>query len=117
MHISFKTGARQPQTLLGRIFAAIIGVLALVGVAMFGVVILAVVAILGLIFGVYFWWKTRAVRAQLKETLRAQQAYSAQQQSSSAEAGASHDGDFIEGEAVRVEESQHLLDDTREPRP
>ena len=116
MHISFKTGARQPQTLLGRIFAAIIGVLALVGVAMFGVVILAVVAILGLIFGVYFWWKTRAVRAQLKETLRAQQAYSAQQ-SASAEAEPTHDGDFIEGEAVRVEESQHLLDDTREPRP
>ena len=53
---------------------------------MFSLAALAVVAIAGLIFAGWFWWKTRALRQQVKE----------------ASVSAYRGGNIIEGEVVRT---------------
>ena len=80
--------------------------------AMFSLVFLAVIAVAGLIFWVYFWWKTRAIRAQIEEQMRAQAQY---RDTRSQTAGTASDGDVIEGEAVRVAESERMLGQKDDP--
>jgi len=77
-------------SLLGRLFAPIIGAILLVLGFMFSMVLQAFVAVLGLSAFAYFWWKTRALRRALRER--------------AADGGA--DGQVIEGEAVVVEYSE-----------
>ena len=109
MHINFNAGQGRPKGLLAQVLTAIVGVVALIGAAMFSVVILVVAAIGGLLLSLYFWWKTRAVRAHVEDLRRAQSRAPGQ-------GGEASGGDFIEGEAVRVSEAEHLLEETRNAR-
>lgn len=63
--------ARQPG-LIGRIAAAVIGALMLVGAFMVSVVVLAFAATAAVAGGFYLWWRTRALRRQLRERMRNQ---------------------------------------------
>jgi len=113
MRINFNAGQRKPQGVFAQVVTAIVGVVVLIGVAMFSLVFLAVVAVAGLIFWVYFWWKTRAIRAQIEQQMRAQAQYRAADASTTAPA----DGDVIEGEAVRLEESVRMVEAPKNGRP
>ena len=57
----------QPQSLLGKLLTLVLGAAFLVLAFMFSLVALAVVAIGGLMLWAWLWWKTRAVRKQLRE--------------------------------------------------
>lgn len=78
--------------LLGRIAGIAAGALLLVGAAMLSLVVLAVLVVLGLLAWGYLRWKTRHLRAQIDEHLRA---------SADTAGPASTAGRVIEGEAVR----------------
>jgi Flp pilus assembly protein TadB len=83
--------------------AALVAVVLAVTAVVFSVVVLAVVATLGLCIGGWLWWKTRALRRQLREQ---QAAMEAQLRSAAAGAGGSRtaggdDGIVIEGEYSR----------------
>ena len=100
MNINFNAPGGPGKGPLTQILTAIVGALVLVGFLMFGLVVLAILAVAGVILWLYFWWKTRELRkqmrAQVEEQLKAQ---------ANGEAGCSTEapaGDVIEGEAVRV---------------
>lgn len=76
-----------------KILTLVIGMLVLVAAFMFSLVILAVALVAGLLFGGYFWWKTRKIR----QIMREQQQSQPRQQSAPG-------GHVIEGEAIVVEE-------------
>lgn len=86
----------KPHSLLRRFAGVIVAVAVAIVALMFSVVFLAVIAVVGVIAGIYLWWKTRAVRRQMRE-------FSAQAQSARCERPASNDGVF-EGEVIRVVE-------------
>ena len=67
--------------LLARILATVAGVAALVVAFMFSLLIFATVAAITLVAGAYLWWKTRALRRQMRERQQ--------------------DGRIIEGEVIR----------------
>ena len=113
MRINFNAGQRKPQGVVAQVLTAIVGVVVLIGAAMFSLVFLAVIAVAGLIFWIYFWWKTRALRAQIEQQMRAQAQYGS---SDSQAAAPASDGDVIEGEAVRVAETERMLDQKNDPR-
>lgn len=76
-------------SLPAKIAAVIAGSVLLVLGVMFSLVILAGAAVLGVVLWLYLWWKTRALRAAMREQ---------------AARGPAQGGDIIEGEAVVVEE-------------
>ncbi len=83
----------QPPGLLGKILAFILGAGFLVLAFMFSLVALAVIAVGGLIIGGWLWWKTRAIRQQMKDmqaTMQTQQPAT--------------EGHIIEGEVIRESE-------------
>ena len=102
MNINFDPAGRQPQTLLARVLAVVVGLLALAAAFMFSIVIFAVVAVAGLALWLYFLWKTRALRQQIRERMRAQEAAP-----KTAEPDPS--GEVIEGESVRVVDERNRL--------
>ena len=104
MSISFNSRGRRPQGPVAQLLTVIGGALVLGAAFMFSLVFFAVLAIAGLIFWLYFMWKTRALRRQMREQLDAQRGA----QSSGPAAPAS--GDIIEGEAVRVVDERSRLD-------
>lgn len=108
MNINFNPG-KPPQNLLVRILTVIVGALALGLTLMFSLVVFAVIAVAGLVFALVFWWKTRAIReqmrAQMNEQMRQQQG-EAKREPAGFESGAS--GEIIEGEAVRVVEVDRI---------
>ena len=106
MRINFSAGQRRPQGVFAQVVTALVGVVVLIGAAMFSLVFLAVIAVAGLIFWIYFWWKTRAIRAQIEAQMRAQAEY---RTAGTQPDRASSDGDVIEGEAVRVAETDRML--------
>ena len=75
--------------------AFIIGAGFLVLAFMFSLVALAVIAVAGLGLWGWLWWKTRAIRKQMREQMSEQ----------APAASAARDGFIIEGEVIR-EESQ-----------
>jgi len=79
------------MSLPAKIAALIAGAALLVVGVMFSLVILAGAALLGVVLWLYLWWKTRAVRAAMRE--QAAHAASAQ-------------GNIIEGESVVVDEQR-----------
>jgi hypothetical protein len=81
--------AHQPPGLLGKIIAFVLGAGFLVLAFMFSLVALAVLAVGGLMVWGWLWWKTRAIRQQMKEM----QANMQNQ--------APVDGQIIEGEVIR----------------
>lgn len=85
------------------IVAAVFAVALAVTAVVFSVVVLAVVATLGLCIGGWLWWKTRALRRQLREQ---QAAMEAQLRAAASGTGPSRtsgaeDGIVIEGEYSR----------------
>lgn len=57
----------KPPGLLAKVLAFALSALLLVLAFMFSVVALAVVAVGGIVLWGYIWWKTRALRQQMKE--------------------------------------------------
>lgn len=89
-----------------RAAAVLIGMLVLAAGIIFSAAILVIVLAVGVVVFGYFWWKTRALRAAMKEAIKAQQAYRDGHGESgiSGQSGApQHGGQVIEGEAVVVE--------------
>ena len=52
---------------LAKLLTALLGVVGLVLAFMFSVVLLAVVGVAVLVLFIYFWWKTRHLRQQIKD--------------------------------------------------
>lgn len=78
-----------------KLVAIIVSIVLMAAGLMFSVVAFGVIAILALVVGGWFWWKTRAIRRQMREQM-ADMSRAMDQQSSPA----SHE-DIIEGEFVR----------------
>ena len=77
---------------------------------MFSLVVVAVLAVDAQAVGQYFWWKTRALRQAMRETLEAQQqAAEAGMRMDTGSAAPEADGAVIEGEAVRVQDDPGRL--------
>ena len=106
MSINFNSRGRQPKGLIAQLLTVIGGALVLGAAFMFSLVFFAVLAIAGLIFWLYFMWKTRALRRQMREQMDVQMDAQA-----SGPASAPASGDIIEGEAVRVVDERHRLDE------
>ena len=100
MSINFNRAARKPKGPLEQALTVILGVIVIGLSLMFSLVLFAVVAILGLIFVLYFWWKTRELRKQLRNQSAAQMS-SPTSRAPAAETSIDG-GAVIEGEAVRV---------------
>ena len=103
MNINFDPSGRQPRGILAQGLTVIVSIVALGAAFMFSLVVFALVAVVGLGLWLYFWWKTRALRRQIREQMRAQ-AFAPQTSESR------NGGEVIEGEAVRVVESDKRLD-------
>ena len=90
---AFQTSSlpRQPQGLFARIVAFLLSAALLVVGFMFSLAALAVVAVIGVGFAGWLWWKTRAIRRQMR-------AAQAGMRTASPRTGAD---DIIEGEFVR----------------
>jgi hypothetical protein len=56
--------------LLTKVLAALVGIGVVVGAIAVSIVLLAVAALALAVFGGYLWWKTRAVRREMRELLR-----------------------------------------------
>ena len=56
----------QPQSLLGKVLTLVLGAAFLVLAFMFSLVALAVVAVGGTMLWGWLWWKTRAIRKQMR---------------------------------------------------
>ena len=105
MSLSFNSRRRRPQGPVAQLLTVLGGALVLGAAFMFSLVFFAVLAIAGLIFWLYFMWKTRALRRQMREQLERETNAPA-----SGPASAPASGDIIEGEAVRVVDERHRLD-------
>ena len=109
MNINFSPRGRPPQGPLAQLLTVIGGALVLGAAFMFSLVFFAVLAIAGLIFWLYFLWKTRALRRQMREQMDAQ--FDAQMGAPASGAAPSPaSGDIIEGEAVRVVDERNRFD-------
>jgi Flp pilus assembly protein TadB len=82
----------QPTGFFGKLFAIVGGTVLLVLGLMFSVVIIAVAVVLGLIIWGWFWWKTRALRQQMRDQM---------QQAAGTMHEAEPSGRVIEGEVIR----------------
>ena len=91
---------------LARVLTVIVGLLALAAAFMFSLVVFAVLAVAGLLFWLYFWWKTRELRRQMREQLENQMNAPGFDVPPT---GPVSDGEVIEGEATRVvDESKRI---------
>lgn len=110
MNINFKPSGQAPRGIFAQIFTAFLGLLVLGAALLFSFVFFAVLAVAVLLFGGYFWWKTRALRAEIRKQMQAQA--EAQQSGpgfDAPEQQPSGEGEIIEGEAVRVPEERETL--------
>jgi len=108
MNINFDPDRR--PGLLARVLSVIVGLVLLTAAFMFSLVFFAVVAVAGLLFWMYFMWKTRALRQQLRERMDEQVRAGAFEPPVS---GPAAGGEIIEGEAVRVVDAGRQLDQQR----
>jgi uncharacterized SAM-binding protein YcdF (DUF218 family) len=83
---------------LATLLAVISGTALIVLGFTFSLVILAAVAVIGLFGFGYLWWKTRALRKQIREQMESL----AQQQPATSPVGNSDEGVVIEGEVLRA---------------
>ena len=97
MNISFDPSGRPSRSLLERIVGVLLGVVALGVTLFFSAVVFIILAIAGLAVWGYFWWKTRALRRQMQEQMRAQGGEAPYRD-------VPHDEGAIEGEAVRLDD-------------
>lgn len=63
---------REPQGFFGKLVAVVAGAVLLVLGLMFSLVIIAVAVAFGLAIWGWIWWKTRALRQQMREQMDAQ---------------------------------------------
>ena len=103
MFIRFDSPARSRNP-LSRIFTTIAGVLVLCAALMFSLVFFAVIAVGGLLFWLYFWWKSRKLRRLMSEHPFGQTADFGQPAADVDEPGC-----VIEGEATRVVDENYRL--------
>lgn len=83
---------------LGRLVGLLVTAgLAVVGL-MFSAVVLAIVALVAVAGFGYLWWKTRALRRQMRQM---QQQHAAEQAYGEVFRGQTYEGEIIEGEVVR----------------
>ena len=94
MSINYDPAGRQAKGPVAQVLTAILGVIVLAGALMFSLVFFAVIAVAGLVLWGWFWWKTRALRRQIREQMQAQSV----EMDSAPEA----QGEVIEGEVIRV---------------
>ena len=87
--------SRQPQGLFGKLLTLVLGAAFLVLAFMFSLVALAIAAVGGLMLWGWIWWKTRAIRQQLRDQ-------AANYQTQNVTEGDAKEGDIIEGEAIRT---------------
>lgn len=103
MQIKFTPPSSQPSNPLRKVSAFIV-TLALAGVAlMFSAVLLAFILIVAVVGGAVLWWKTRAIRKQMRAQMQGFAPRSAAIQRE-AFAGEIIKGEVIEGEVIRVDE-------------
>jgi len=110
MNINFKPSGQAPRGVFAQIFTALLGLLVLGAALLFSFVFFAVLAVAVLLFGGYFWWKTRALRAEIRKQMQAQA--EAQQSTpgfAAPDQQPASEGEIIEGEAVRVPEEREQL--------
>ncbi len=106
MNINFNPARRQPRGLLAQVLTVIVGLVLLTAAFMFSLVFFALVAFAGLLFWMYFMWKTRALRKQLRQRMDEQvRAGAFEPPVSEPVAG----GEVIEGEAVRVVDERNRV--------
>ena len=86
----------QPAGPLAKIVTFLLGAALLVVGFMFSLVALAVVAVGAVLAGTWLWWKTRAVRREIREQMRQQPPVERERQP--------FDGRIIEGEVIRETE-------------
>ena len=106
MNINFNTPSGKPGGLLAQVLTALVGLGALILGLMFSAVFFVVLAVAGLILWGYFWWKTRALRRQIREQMAAQASQGFAKPTPDPAPG----GDIIEGESVRVVDERNRLD-------
>jgi hypothetical protein len=95
----------QPAGPLGKIFAALIGAALLVLGLMFSVVIIAVAIAFGLVIWGWMWWKTRALRRQMRDQMEARMAAGEGASAPYPDGGAAQSsGRVIEGEVIRADD-------------
>ena len=94
MNINYDPAGRQAKGPVAQVLTAILGVIVLAGALMFSLVFFAVIAVAGLVLWGWFWWKTRALRRQIREQMQAQ--------SVEADSAPEAQGEVIEGEVIRV---------------
>ena len=58
--------SQPPKSLLGKVVGFAVGAVVLVGAFVFSLVLFAVLLSVGLIAGIYLWWKTRGLRRQMR---------------------------------------------------
>ena len=94
-----------PAGPFAKLFAALAGVVLLVLGLMFSVVIIAVAIAFGLVIWGWMWWKTRALRQQMREQMEARMAAGegASAPYSDGE-GPQSGGRVIEGEVIRADD-------------
>lgn len=92
-----------------RALAAVIAVLLGIGLFMFSLVIVVIALGVGLVFGGWFWWRTRKLRATLREQMKAAA------QGAPAAWPSEESASVIEGEYVRVDEIRRLDDRHDDP--
>lgn len=102
VRIQFHTPGREPQGVLVRIAAALCGVVVIAAAVMFSLAFFAVIAIAGFGLWLYFWWRTRALRALFRQQMPPGKETPAA--AAGSRAAPPDGGEIIEGEAVRVED-------------
>ena len=106
MNINFNP-SKPPKGVFAQLLTAIASIALLIGAFMFSLVFFAVIAVAGVILWIYFWWKTRAIRAHMRQQM--EQQARGQGPVSTPPASAPASGEIIEGEAVRVVEERNRL--------
>jgi O-antigen/teichoic acid export membrane protein len=94
--LGHRSGRLRRSGLLTRILAVAGGALVLIGAIAISIVVFAVVLVVVLLFGLYLWWKTRNVRKQVREQMKAREPMHAPRA----------EGSVIEGEVIRKDESR-----------
>lgn len=102
--------SKQPKGIVAQVVTVVASIVLLVAAFMFSLVFFAVVAVVGLILWIYFWWKTRAIRAHIRQQMDEQVGGQPRGPDFKAEASPPvPEGDIIEGEAVRVVDEKSRL--------
>ncbi len=102
--------ARGRPGVLGRLLSYVATAAFLVLILMFSVAIFAVLAVAGVVVGGWFWWKTRAMRREIKIAEEAWRGASKSPESpeSPGNTADAASGVVIEGEVIRVDDAPNV---------